>query len=243
MVQLSLLIPYRQRPTHLQTQVAWWRQQHARGMFQHYEVILIEVDAEVSPATRAAIADLPIRYLHFPCPGVFHKTKALNLGLAIAQGEWIAPLDVDLIPLGSTLQRHLDIARQAPHLLVTGYRLMSPHPTVELAALPTAIEQSAIAPEDQPTALWKHLTQDEKFGVMPFFHRHRLQAIGGWDETFIGWGAEDQELIERYLAAGMALCRCPELVYLHLFHDREAQWSEPILTQQNRHYYYRKTRS
>lgn len=89
-----------------------------------------------------------------------------------------------------------------------------------------------------PTALWKHLTKHEKFGVVPFFQRERLSEIGGWDEEFVGWGAEDQDLIERYLKNGYALCRCPELVYLHLFHKQETRWTEPFLVQQNRDYYY-----
>lgn len=119
---------------------------------------------------------------------------------------------------------------------------MCPHATISIEAIPDVLDQCAIAPEDQPTALWKHLTQHEKFGVVPLFQRQRLQAIGGWDEAFVGWGAEDQDLIERYLVGGYALCRCPELVYLHLWHDREAAWTEPELVAQNRLHYYGKAK-
>lgn len=239
-MQLSLLITYRKREAHLKAQLAWWRKHLEQGIFEHCEVLLIEVEAEASPPVRAAISDLPIRYIHCPGPTVFHKTKALNLGLAMAQGEWIAPFDVDLIPVGNTLFRHLEIATHSPQLLVTGYRVMSALDTVDIDAIPAAVDHGTIAPEDMPTALWKHLTKHEKFGVVPFFQRRRLQAIGGWDEAFVGWGAEDQDLIERYLQEGAALCRCPELLYLHLHHQREPDWTEPTLTEQNRNHYYRK---
>lgn len=100
--------------------------------------------------------------------------------------------------------------------------------------------QASLGPEDQPSALRKHLLGGERFGVMPLFWRDRLQTLGGWDEAFVGWGAEDQALIEHYLTPQQALCRCPELIYLHLHHGPAAGWNEPDLTQKNRDYYYRR---
>ena len=239
-MQLSLLVTYRKRETHLKTQIAWWRKQVKQGFFQNCEVLLIEVDENSSSRIRDAIEDLPIRYVHCPCPGIFHKTKALNLGLSMAKGQWIAPFDVDLIPVGNTLLHQLEIATQSPKILATGYRVLSPAETLEIDAISTTLENCTIAPEDMPTALWKHLVRHEKFGVVPFFQRKKLDEIGGWDEQFVGWGAEDQDLIERYLQKGYTLCRCPELVYIHLSHEREIQWTEPFLVKQNRNYYYRK---
>lgn len=112
--------------------------------------------------------------------------------------------------------------------------------SVQLNQIETVLEQSHTAPEDQPTALWKHLMRYEKFGVVPFFCRDRLLAIGGWDERFLGWGAEDQDMMEGYLSTGVSLCRCPELLYLHLCHLTDPNWSEVQLIQQNRDYYYSK---
>lgn len=235
---VSLLIPYRQRQSHLTTQLAWWKRQFARS--SAYEVLLIEVDEKPSEWLRQALSNTPIRYIHFPCSGTFHKTRALNLGLQQARGRFVAPLDVDLIPIQNTLDRHLQIAERSPQLLVTGYRVMHASETVDLDGLETALEQATIAPEDQPTALWKHLIRAERFGVVPLFERDRLLRLGGWDEAFIGWGGEDQDMIERYLQDGRSLCRCPDLVYLHLAHDRSRQWSEAPLIEQNRQHYYTK---
>ena len=84
------------------------------------------------------------------------------------------------------------------------------------------------------------ILRGEKFGVMPFFCRQRLLDIQGWDEAFIGWGAEDQDLIERYLGQGRTLCRSPRLVYLHLHHEAEPQWREAETVASNRQTYYQK---
>lgn len=235
-MRLTLITPYRNRPNHLANQLAWWAQCPLKQLLQW---IVVEVTSEPSVALEQLLKESQVSYLHFACEETFHKTKALNLGLNRAQGEFVAAFDVDLIPLGKTLERHCWLAERSPHCLVTGYRLMAATDTVDLTTLNRSLETATTAPEDQPTALRKHLLKGECFGVMPLFRRDRLLKIGGWDEVFVGWGAEDQELIERYLSAEQALCRCPELTYLHLRHDPAANWNSTVLTERNRAYYYR----
>jgi predicted glycosyltransferase involved in capsule biosynthesis len=239
MEKLSLIMPYRDRKAHLQTQIQWWKQQP--DLANLCEILLIELSEEPSAWIQNAIQATNFRYLHLQCSGTFHKTKALNLGLATAQGNWIVAYDVDLIPIGETLLRHWQIAQSARSLLISGYRIMAATETIDITQMQEAIAQAAIAPEDMPTALWKHLTRGERFGVLPFFQRQILEQIGGWDEGFIGWGGEDQDLIERY--KGYSLCRSPELVYLHLQHEAQTNWNEAEWVEQNRKHYYSKPRS
>lgn len=191
-----------------------------------------------SPGLVELLQQRQITYLHLACSGPFHKTKALNLALNHARGDYVAAFDVDLVPLDQTLARHSQLAARSPQLLVTGYRLMASQETVVPTALESVLTDAEIAPEDQPTALRKHLLDGERFGVMPLFRRDRLLSLGGWDETFIGWGAEDQELIERYLTAEQTLCRCPDLTYVHLHHGPSEYWNASQLTEQNRAHYY-----
>jgi predicted glycosyltransferase involved in capsule biosynthesis len=235
-VKLSLLVTYRQRESHLKTQLAWFKSQQAAI---ECEVILIEADEYHSAWIAAEIANTNIKYVYLPCSGAFHKTKALNLGLSLASGEFVAPFDVDLIPLSNTLSQHLKIAQLSPQLLVTGYRVMLGSDTINS----DAVNNTKIAPEDQPTALWKQLVQQERFGVVPLFQRDRLLEIGGWDEKFVGWGGEDQDIIERYLQDGRFLSRCPELVYLHLPHPPNQHWTETAFVDQNRQHYYTSMKS
>jgi hypothetical protein len=239
-MKLSLIVTYRDREHHLKTQLAWWKKQLATSLLDTYEVVIVEANETPSRWIQKEIEGTNIQYAHFPCVGVFHKTKALNLGLTMSTGQFVAPFDVDLIPIGNTLANHIQMAELSPHFLVTGYRVMSSSLTVDIDNLSAEIEQTSIAPEDMPTALWKHLIRQERFGVVPLFNRARLIEINGWDEAFVGWGGEDQDIIERYLQDGRHLCRSPELVYLHLPHEPNQGWNEASLVEQNRNHYYAK---
>ena len=201
-MQLTLITPYRDRRQHLTNQLAWWQN---CSLQQSVEWIVVEVTAEPTVQLQAILKSYGVRYAHSPCKGAFHKTKALNLGLHSARGTLVAAFDVDLIPLGDTLARHCWLALRSPDLLITGYRLMAQTETVDLAHLSAAVSAATLGPEDQPSALRKYLLKGEQFGVMPLLWRDRLLSIQGWDETYIGWGAEDQDLIERYLICGTAL--------------------------------------
>lgn len=238
-MQLSLIVTYRQRESHLQTLLAWWKRQQLSDC----ELVLVEADESPSRWIQSEIPSTNIQYAYLPCSKVFHKTKALNQGLALAKGEFVAPFDVDLIPVGNTLLHHLKMAQLAPHFLVTGYRVMVEQTTVDVEQLATILEHTSIAPEDKPTALWKHLIHQERFGVVPLFQKNHLLTIGGWDEAFKGWGGEDQDIIERYLQKGHYFCRSPELVYLHLAHEPSQHWTEATLVEQNRKHYYAKMQS
>jgi len=234
-VRLSLITPYRDRLPHLQTQLAWWQRFPSKASV---EWIVIELSAQPSRDIESQLSQRSVQYVHLPCEGAFHKTKALNLGLAQTTGDLVAAFDVDLIPLDNTLMKHCELAAASHSLLVTGYRLMSQTETVDIKDLDAAAEAAALGPEDQPSALRKYLLKGERFGVMPLFWRDRLQNIQGWDEAYVGWGAEDQDLMERYLGTKLSLCRCPDLTYLHLKHGPAEGWNCESLTEQNRIYYY-----
>lgn len=239
-MQLSLIVAYRNRETHLKVLLNWWKKYILDKLEKDFELIIIESSQSSSLWIQEMIKQTNIKYLYLENSGVFHKTKALNLGLKIASGSFVVPYDVDLIPIKDTLEKHLKMAQLTSKILITGYRIMYPQETIIDNNISLAINNSAIAPEDSPEGIWCYLTTEEKFGVLPFFCRDRLISIDGWDEYFIGWGAEDQDIIERYLQDGRYLCRCPELVYLHLNHESSENWNETSLVDTNRKYYYEK---
>ncbi len=237
-IELSVLIPVRGRVGHVRSLLP---RLAASALVRsgRCEVILVESGREFLHADACEAAG--VRHLPVTCDGVFHKTRLLNIAMRNATGEKVAPYDVDLIPIGRSLDTHLRLALACDQMLVTGFRLMSrSRELLPDAELP--LDGVVTAPENTPSALRKWLLDGERFGAVPMFCRRRLEAVGGWDETFVGWGAEDQEVIERYLGGERHLVLSPDIVYLHLGHPGDEAWSEDEWAGKNRGHYYR-TRS
>ncbi|MBE9222154.1 hypothetical protein IQ215_05535 [Cyanobacterium stanieri LEGE 03274] len=238
--ELTLIISYRQRQLGFYSFYNWFTSLHF-GLKNIVKIIFIESDTQPTLAIQEKIEKIGASYFFVQNNGVFHKTALLNHGLNLVDTKYLMAYDIDLIPHNNSLFTHLEIAKKSSFFLVTGYRLMVQQPLVDNKNdLNFIVEQSAIAPEDQPSALKKHLTSHERFGVLPLFRTEELQKIGGWDENFIGWGGEDQDIIQRYCNEGYHLCRVPDLVYLHLNHHHNPDWYSPDIVNKNREYYYRK---
>lgn len=238
-LSVSLLVPVRGRFGHLAALRSALERELANSVLDHViEVVVVEADRR---PTLSVQETLPAnwKYRFVESEGVFHKTRLLNIGLEISCAQFVVPYDVDLIPAPGVLARHLSLAAKCHDFgVATAYRLMS-HMNQILSPedLADALANATIAPEDQPSALSKYLRLPRKFGILPFFRTDVLEHIGGWDERFVGWGGEDEEVLGRYLAAGFHLLRCPELVYLHQHHAKDSQWSESEYVMRNRSHY------
>ena len=223
MFEVSLLIPARNR------------EQHANILFSHLfkdvavqdnRIQVIIIDGNLTKTYHEQAKTFGFTYIHSPCEGIFHKTKLLNIGLSYAQGIKVVPYDIDLLPWGNTLAKHCNFSMTCPNLLVSGYRLMVKN-NVNMEHIQLHKSDFEIAPENSESALFKYLSQRERFAVCPFFDKKTILSINGWDEKFKGWGAEDQDILERYLRKSKAnLIQSYDLLYMHLWHPVDNDWGE-----------------
>jgi predicted glycosyltransferase involved in capsule biosynthesis len=241
--QLTLLISYRRRKLAFESFYNWllW-QKNCHHISFPLQIILIENDLACTSTIKEKIENLNFKYYFVPGEGIFHKTYLLNIGLSYVKTKFVMAYDIDLIPYQDCLSKHLNLTINNHSFLVTGYRLMLNESYLEdFNQLESYAQQGEISNEDQPTALKKNLISFEKMGVLPIFETEKLLKIGGWDENFLGWGGEDQDLIQRYcLTYNYTMCKVPELVYLHLKHDYESTWYSSTIIAQNRSYFYQK---
>lgn len=227
-MSVSLLIAYRNREHHLNELINYFSK-----IDFHHEIEIIVIEGSEEPTLTMLPLLLPyLKITHVPMVGTFHKSLLLNLGLKEARHEYVIPYDVDLLPLNNAIDRSLKIAKACPEILVSGYRLMSDTPFYK-----GNLDALDYAPEDSQSAVKKQIVKGERFGVCPIFKRKRLLDIGGWDEKFIGWGAEDQDIIERYCDNNIEMARFTSVAYIHLHHDNAEGWNDANLTQKNRKHY------
>jgi predicted glycosyltransferase involved in capsule biosynthesis len=70
--------------------------------------------------------------------------------------------------------------------------------------------------------------------VCSCFPAKLFDELGGLFEGYVGWGCEDQDLIERMCLSELTLVRSYDLLYFHLPHGHETGWREAALIAQNR---------
>lgn len=205
------------------------------------ELILVEETAFSDPETSESFRSHGARcLLSNSMQPAFHKTLLLNQGLQQSRGEFVIPYDADLLPLFS-IEKLCSLVIASPRLIIGGYRIMSGHHFLNVSSPVLSFPKSA--PEDCSGAVYKQLMQGERFMVCPVFKRLELLLIGGWDERFVGWGCEDQDILERYCKSTNHICaRSRDLLYLHFDHHFQSGWNDAKLVNANRQIYYTASR-
>lgn len=188
-------------------------------------------------------APVPLKHVWQPDEG-FRAAMARNRGTLAAAGDYIIFLDGDCIPQRDFVSRHRALAR--PGFLVSGSRvLLSPALTEKVLA--ERIDLPAIGLFDklryrlrgdmnkvlQLLLRWPDLGRERRTfswrrikSCNLAVWRADLEKVNGFDESFVGWGHEDSDLVVRLFHAGVLRkdgAFATEV--LHLWH-REAQRDE-----------------
>jgi glycosyltransferase involved in cell wall biosynthesis len=235
MVPLSLVVNTFQKPRHLALVLeSIALQEGARGCF---EVI---VSDDGSTDETAAIVDrfasgagFPVRFVSQPHNG-FRPAAVRNRGARLSNGDYLLFLDGDCILPRDHLAAYL--ARRRPGVAHLGYcarlseRVSAPLVPGGLAAA----DLGAVVPPEERRLLrrrhrkaWWHtlLCHPTKprlasgnFGVW----RRDFELVNGFDERFVGWGQEDDDLGLRLRAAGVKLESIVGRTFtLHVWHPTD----------------------
>src|SRR2546422_11221830 len=157
--------------------------------YQNFEVIVVDDGSTDGSAEVAQRFGEAIRYVHQANGGV---CKARNTGIAAAQGGYVAFLDQDDLWL--------------PDKLATQVAYLDSHPEVGGVYCQCQVIENG---EVRANPYYYEQVKDDVLGIMrgpcllmtaTVFRREALRSIGGFDETFIGAGAEDIDLTLRLKA-------------------------------------------
>lgn len=190
-----------------------------------FECIVVEQETQPQLAGR-----LPswVRYVHTPPPVPdmpYSRTWAFNVGAKHARGSLLVLHDNDILVPADYAARHLSRAAQGYEVvnLKRFIFFMGEAGTHALFAGETDPVQTAPA----------SIMQNAEGGGSIAITREAFERIGGMDESFIGWGGEDNEFWERAQTCKVWPYGCLPLV--HLWHPSQPgkyQGENPTL----RHY-------
>ncbi|KGN95753.1 hypothetical protein HQ39_05895 [Porphyromonas sp. COT-108 OH2963] len=162
----------------------------------------------------------------------FRRSMILNRGIAVAESDYIIELDGDCIPEKHFVADHLNVARKKAY--VAGSRVkMDPEASrvIQEKGLqnvnPKKFTNAANAwriPFAQ-NILAPYYKQNKIFAVRGCnlaFWREDLLAVNGYDDSYVGWGHEDIDLVSRLKNMGVRrrFLKAGGVIY-HLYHKEE----------------------
>lgn len=167
------------------------------------------------------------RHLYLPRTATSSRAAARNAGIAAATGDLVIFLDADQIVGPNLLAEHVRFHQLRRDLVVVGPRDELSPGVPDRAALARGFTTSALPPvesADPRTGLlaefsgnlnnlatcWTYL-----YTCNASVRRDHLLAIGGFDESFVGWGLEDTDLGFRLRQRGLAFAVNPAAVQYH----------------------------
>jgi glycosyltransferase involved in cell wall biosynthesis len=204
-----------------------------------YDEILISDDGS-SPQTVRELEELiagwpvPIRHLWRPKKG-FRLAETRNRGIRNARGEYLIFLDCDFLLLPDTIAVHLEASRPG-RFVVGGCKYLTEDQTRAVLQNPVTEEglralDRDIGAEDLKASHRKFLLRTllfrlrlldprkQSLGGHFSIHRKDIENVNGYDENFVGWGGEDEDLGIRLVKSG-TYCRSRILDarVLHMWH-------------------------
>jgi hypothetical protein len=226
---LSVVIPFRSdspdRRENLDAVVRFFAR-FARG----HELIILE-DGKRSAAS--GLADLPnVKYRFEWNDGPFHKTRLLNRGvLELSSRRFVASYDADTLLFPEALKIAMDRLRDGKCLVLpfsgdlfdvrrsARAALIKSLGFENISASALLARRGKLGFDDLVHFVYIH---DTHVGGAVLFDRSAFVACGGYNENFVSWGYEDNEIVERFVKLGVELIRVAEYPLLHLSHRRGA---------------------
>lgn len=173
----------------------------------------IVVEQSISPEVRDQLPSWA-RYVHTPLPYAempYSRAWAFNVGTRLASGEVLVLHDNDLLVPRDYAQEI--VARfEEGHEVINLKRFIF-YLSVEDSS--KAFSAGALTPEAAPTAIMQNA-----LGGTIAVSREAYVSIGGFDESFVGWGGEDNEFWER--AQTRSCWPYGYLPLIHLWHENQS---------------------
>lgn len=220
-VRVSVVVPYYEDAARLNLVLAGLAAQRFSAGFE----VIVADDGSPTPAAPGQWP-FPVRTVRQPDLG-FRAAAARNLGAAHAEGDVLCFLDADTVPTpdylsrlvqGCADDRTLAVGRRE-HADLTGWDTARLHaafaggPPPRLLPYPSWLAEGYRATDNLREA------DDASFrfviSAVLAMPRALFERVGGFDETFVGYGGEDWDLANRCWLAGADFRHVPEAVAWH----------------------------
>lgn len=193
---------------------------------------VIVVELGESPLAAETARQAGARHIFAAHWGPFERARALNLGSAEADSDFIMWHDNDLVaPPGFYARAIAEIESAGLDFLIPFYQIHYLSEPDTRACLDGGADPSA----SRPLRTLRSGTQVS--GGMGLVRRAFLERYGGLDERFRGWGGEDNAWWHKASVLGRPdMSRSPEQCLYHLYHRASGGLASDAARRANPHY-------
>lgn len=219
-MNISYIIPYRSdnegyRETNLKIVLEWL------SNFDDLEIILVEQDAISRLDQR--ILPLDSKHVFVFNQGIFNKAWALNVGFKEANGDVIAIGDSDITIDPKALANAFSTCLQRFDAVNPYSDLIDLSAEASKGILLSDYKRDKLAPmmlDKNRKKVKEHLCFS---GGIVLFKSVFYEMLGGFDERFEGWGAEDDAMDIKIRAATARITTVKNQVAYHLWHPKNPE--------------------
>jgi GT2 family glycosyltransferase len=208
MLEISVVIPTYNRLETLRHALPTLLEQDLDA--SQYELLVC--DSNSDDGTAAYLADLRARHGHLRhLPAAYGgRAAARNAGIAAARGAIVLFNDADILASGDLLSTHLCRHRARSGIAVVGLEVQVKDLADYASKRDHPQERGHLHPPSRKKLSWLYfLTGNASV------RRADLLRVGGFDESFTGYGHEDLELGYRLQRAGVEIVYEPRAVNYH----------------------------
>jgi GT2 family glycosyltransferase len=228
-LELSVILTTYQRPRHLERSLASLALQ--RGVAGRFDVVVADDGSKdgTHDIVRkfAKSVDYPLKLVTHVHRG-FRVALCRNDGVRASSAPYVLFSDSDCIFPPNHLERHL--AARRPNVVRAGncFRLdQESTERVDVAAIATGDYRNWVSWDErqrlfqkwikeQYYQLVRHPAKPKLTGCNIGIWRSDLEKVNGFDETFVGWGCEDDDLAYRLRLAGVRIASA--IRYTNAYH-------------------------
>lgn len=245
-LEIAVIVTTYQRPQHLVRSLRSLALQ--KGVDGKFEVIIADDGSQDETASivheSARTAKFPLKWITHPHEG-FRVSLCRNDGVRASDAPYFLFTDSDCIFPPDHLQKHLEARR--PGIVRAGecIRLgQDASERIDVGAIDSGAYRSLAAfrewqrlqakrIKDAYYYLIRHTSKPKLPGYNIGISREDLEAVNGFDEAFVGWGCEDDDIAFRLRRAGRRIASALGYTYAyHLWHptdpSRPAKWNDGL---------------